>query len=142
MSWEVGRLAVHTVHAVTGILYKDGLWLVAQRPAGKPYAGYWEFPGGKIEQNEQGECALKRELHEELGIEVTSAQYLFNYRYLYPDKMVDLEVWLVSQFQGEPHGRENQVVRWVSLSEMKALNLLEGNWALIDKITPFFSRES
>jgi 8-oxo-dGTP diphosphatase len=128
------------VHAVTGILQKADQWLVAQRPIGKPYAGYWEFPGGKIEENESGESALKRELYEELGIQVISAEYLFNYRYAYPDKIVDLEIWLIKQYQGEPHGKEDQSICWLPVPKMKELNLLAGNWALIDKVTAHLSR--
>ncbi len=62
------------VHVVAGILLRGDRMLIAERPAGKPYDGYWEFPGGKIEENESAHAALARELHEELGIEVVSAQ--------------------------------------------------------------------
>ena len=122
------------VHAVAGILQKEEKLLVAERPSGKPYAGYWEFPGGKIEKNETGEQAVKRELHEELGIIVLSAQFLFTHHYVYPDKKVELEIWLVTQLQGQPHGKENQQLCWASLQEMKALNLLEGNWPILEKL--------
>lgn len=123
-----------SIHAVAGILQNANKLLVAQRPVGKPYSGYWEFPGGKVEKQEAGEQALKRELHEELGIEIISSQHLFNHTHSYPDKNVLLEVWLVSQFSGEPQSKENQELRWVTQSEMKQLQLLEGNWPILDKI--------
>lgn len=122
------------VQAVAGILQKENKILLAERPQGKPYSGFWEFPGGKIETNETGEQALIRELHEELGIEVNTAQLLFPHIYTYPDKIVHLQVWLVSQFKGEPHGKENQTLRWVTMSEMMSMKLLEGNWAILDKL--------
>jgi 8-oxo-dGTP diphosphatase len=59
--------------AVGVLVQPDGCYLLAQRPAGKPYEGYWEFPGGKLEPGESVEAALARELHEELGIEVTAS---------------------------------------------------------------------
>jgi 8-oxo-dGTP diphosphatase len=127
-----------TVHAVAGILKRNDKILVGQRPAGKPYSGYWEFPGGKMEENELGSDTLRRELHEELGIDVISSQHLFNHSYAYPDKMVHLEIWLVTQFDHEPHSKENQELRWVTLTEMTALRLLEGNWPIVDKIKDLF----
>lgn len=132
MSWQV-RLML-SIHAVSGILLQDNKILIAERPQHKPYSGYWEFPGGKIEANETGEQALIRELHEELGITVQSPQFLFDHEYAYPDRIVHLQLWLVSHFSGEVHGRENQQVRWVSFEQMTNMNLLEGNWAIVDKI--------
>lgn len=125
------------VHAVAGILQRDNKILVAERPAGKPYSGYWEFPGGKIEANESGEQALIRELQEELGIVVNRAQFLFHHEYTYPDKIVYLELWRVTQFLGEPASQENQQLRWVSASEMMNMNWLEGNWAIVDNIISY-----
>lgn len=123
-----------SVFAVAGILRRKDKILIAERPAGKPYSGFWEFPGGKIEAHESGEAALIRELHEELGIEVSSARFLFHHEYIYPDKIVHLQIWEVLAFSGEPHGKENQVLSWVSLAEMKKMRLLEGNWVILDSI--------
>ena len=124
-----------TVHVVAGLLQRDNTLLIAERPPGKPYSGYWEFPGGKIEPNEKSEHALKRELHEELGIEVISSRHLFTHHYSYPDKHVILEVWLVEEFSGEPYGKENQELRWLTHEEMLQLPMLEGNWPIIEKVT-------
>lgn len=140
MSWEA-RLgnAMNApvnpeVRAVVGILKRNGKLLVSQRPEGKPYSGYWEFPGGKIEASESSREALKRELHEELGIEVINAKLWFQHSHAYPDKTVFLEMWLVTEFNGEPHGKENQPLKWATLSEIVDLRLLEGNWPILDKI--------
>jgi 8-oxo-dGTP diphosphatase len=122
------------IQVVAGILQRENKILVAQRPSGKPYSGFWEFPGGKIEQNETGEHALRRELHEELGIEVNAATLLFHHEYTYPDKTVHLQVWHIIHFSGEPQSKENQALQWVTFSEMSKLNLLEGNWPIVDKL--------
>lgn len=122
------------MRAVVGILQRDDRLLVGQRPAGKPYSGYWEFPGGKIEVNESAYAALKRELHEELGIEVMTAKLLFEHAHTYPDKQVYLEIWRVDAFSGEPESRENQLLRWATIDEIKELKILEGNWPIIEKI--------
>jgi len=122
------------IQVVAGILQRENRILIAQRPPGKPYSGFWEFPGGKIEQNESGEHALRRELYEELGIEVSNAKLLFHHEYTYPDKMVHLQVWYVLHFSGEPHSKENQALNWVTFAEMGQLNLLEGNGSIVDKL--------
>lgn len=122
------------IRAVVGILQRGDKVLIGQRPLGKPYSGYWEFPGGKIEANESGSEALKRELHEELGIEVISAKPWFEHTHSYPDRAVFLEMWLVEEFSGEPHGKENQMLRWTTLSEISALRVLEGNWLIIKRL--------
>lgn len=126
------------IRVAVGILKRNGMVLVAERPVDKPYAGYWEFPGGKIEPKETGEQALKRELHEELGITVISAHPWFEHIHHYPDKSVQLEMWLVANFNGEPHGKEQQQLRWVTFSEMGELRLLEGNLPIMSRIEQLF----
>ena len=123
------------IRVVVGILMNpQNKVLIAKRPAHKPYPGLWEFPGGKIEPDESGEAALKRELQEELGIEVIGARNIVSHQHVYPDKTVFLEVWLISMFSGEPQGLEGQALRWVNASEIKDLRLLEGNWAILERI--------
>ena len=96
-----------------GILQRpDGQVLFAQRPAGKPYAGYWEFPGGKIEAGESADAALVRELHEELGIVVTEAAPWITQRHDYPHAWVELRFFVVTGWEGEVHPQEGQQVAW------------------------------
>ncbi|TAK75632.1 MAG: NUDIX domain-containing protein [Gammaproteobacteria bacterium] len=114
------------IRAVVGVLKREGKLLVAERPQGKSYSGYWEFPGGKIEADETGEAALVRELQEELGIDVILAKHWLDYTYSYPDKTVALEIWRVDDFTGEPHGKENQQLLWVTYAELLSLHLLDG----------------
>lgn len=126
------------IRVAVGILQQDNKVLVAERPKGKPYDGYWEFPGGKIETNESGIDALKRELNEELGIQVKQANFWFDHTHTYPDKTVFLEMWQVTEFLGKPISKENQTLRWVTFPEILNLRLLEGNWPIIEKIKLLF----
>ena len=108
-----------SIHVVAGVLRdRLGRVLVAQRPDGKHLAGYWEFPGGKSEPNEAPIDALRRELHEEIGITIESARPLIAVPYDYPDKRIVLDVWIVDAYSGTPHCRENQALRWVAPDEL------------------------
>lgn len=90
----------------------DGCILLGQRPAGKVYAGYWEFPGGKIEPGESPQAALGRELHEELGIDVELAYPWLTRDYDYEHAAVRLRFFRVVRWCGTLHGRENQRFSW------------------------------
>ncbi|HAA46240.1 MAG: hypothetical protein XD36_0159 [Halomonas sp. 54_146] len=92
--------------------------LIARRPSNVDHGGLWEFPGGKLAPYETGLEGLKRELHEELGIEIVCAQPLIRVHHEYPDKHILLDVWQVHEFAGEPFGREGQAVRWVPMGEL------------------------
>ncbi|WP_192036616.1 Nudix family hydrolase [Halomonas sp. YLGW01] len=92
--------------------------LIARRPSNVDQGGLWEFPGGKLAPYETGFEALKRELHEELGVEIHRAQPLIRVHHEYPDKHILLDVWQVHAFAGEPFGREGQAVRWVAKDEL------------------------
>jgi mutator protein MutT len=90
----------------------DGSFLMASRPAGKVYAGWWEFPGGKVEAGETARQALDRELREELGIEVEQAWPWLNRTYNYPHADVMLRFFRVTRWRGEPHPHEGQSFAW------------------------------
>lgn len=90
----------------------DGRFLLAQRPAGKVYAGYWEFPGGKIEAGETAETALNRELVEELGVEVVESLPWITRVHVYPHGTVRLNFRRVIAWKGEPHPHEGQSLAW------------------------------
>ncbi len=95
------------------ILRPDGQLLLAQRPSDKPWAGWWELPGGKIEAGESTLQALARELDEELGIRVTDASPWVTYTHEYPKNIVELAFCRVYGWTGTPTGRENQELAWV-----------------------------
>jgi len=95
------------------ILRDDGQLLLGQRPDDKPWPGWWELPGGKIEPGETVLQALARELHEEIGIRVTQAWPWVTYVHHYPKSTVRLTFCQVTAWEGEPRGLENQQLRWV-----------------------------
>ncbi|MGB6008678.1 Nudix family hydrolase [Castellaniella sp.] len=95
------------------ILDSRGRLLLGQRPEGKAWPGWWEFPGGKIEAGETVEQALVRELDEELGIRATRVYPWVVHVHEYPKSIVELAFCQVTAWEGEPHGRENQALDWV-----------------------------
>ena len=102
-----------TVEVAAAVIERpDGSILLAQRPAGKVYAGWWEFPGGKVEAGEPAAHALVRELHEELGIDVRTAYPWLTRMHVYEHATVRLNFFRVVEWHGEPHGREAQAFVW------------------------------
>ena len=120
------------IHVVAGALFDNqGRVLIAQRPPGKHMAGGWEFPGGKLEPDEQAIAGLKRELREELGVEVIDAEPLIAYEHGYTDRRVLLDLWLVSLYTGEASSVEGQPLQWVTLDELETVGLLEADLPMI-----------
>ena len=103
--------------AVGVLLRPDGTVLLGNRPADKPWPGWWELPGGKLEPGETVLQALGRELHEELGIEVTVSERWVTYVHEYPTTTVRLAFCRVTGWRGEPKGLEGQELRWVDLRQ-------------------------
>jgi 8-oxo-dGTP diphosphatase len=101
--------------------------LIAQRPHGKHMAGRWEFPGGKVAAAETEPQALVRELREELGITVTACRPFMRLSHEYDDRVVELSMWLVDIFSGEPIGLDGQQLKWVALEGLGAEDILEAD---------------
>ena len=113
------------------IVGPDGHILMAQRPRGKVYEGYWEFPGGKIEPSETAQAALARELYEELGITVESAYPWITRYYTYEHASVALHFFRVVRFRGELHAREAQAFRWQNLNAIDVEPILPANGPIL-----------
>ena len=110
------------IHVVAGVLYDASRRvLVAERPAGKHLAGFWEFPGGKSDPGEAPLDALRRELAEEIGIRVESAEPLISVPWTYPEKRIVLDAWIVTAHAGDVHAREGQALRWVDAATLATL---------------------
>jgi 8-oxo-dGTP diphosphatase len=113
--------------AAAVLLRADGSFLLAQRPSGKVYGGYWEFPGGKLEPGEPPAKALARELHEELGLEIANATPWITRVYTYPHGTVRLHFFRVHRWSGEPHGREGQAFAWQRVEAITVAPMLPAN---------------
>ncbi len=120
--------------AAAAIFNRRGEVLLALRPAHKHQGGLWEFPGGKVEAGEHVLEALKRELHEELGITITRARPLIRIPHHYPDKFVLLDVWRVDEFLGEPHSREGQRIKWVAQDKLSQRDYPAANLPIVNAV--------
>ena len=107
----------HVTEVAVGVLIRpsDSAFLLTSRPSGKPYAGYWEFPGGKLEEGETVFEALRRELHEELGIHVDEATAWKQEMFDYPHALVRLHFCKVTQWTSDIEMREDQDYCWCQL---------------------------
>ncbi len=124
---------MHSVHvAVALIKNTENEMLVSLRPEHVHQGGLWEFPGGKVEANETVLSALKREVTEELGLEVLNAQPYKTIRYAYTDKNVLLDIWLVTSFSGDAHGREGQEIKWQPIDKLHELQFPAANRGIVN----------
>lgn len=124
------------VHVAAGVIKRpNGTFLLASRPEGKPMAGYWEFPGGKIEAGESAVEALQRELHEELGITVQQALPWVTQNFDYTHARVRLHFFQVEQWQGEVQAHEGQQMAWVSPAQHVVEPVLPANAAILRWLT-------
>lgn len=120
------------LHVVAGALFDaSGRVLIAQRPAGKHMAGGWEFPGGKLEPDEDRFEGLRRELREELGVETLRASPLISYEHRYAERTVLLDLWIIEAYEGEARPLDAPALKWVSLAELDAVGLLEADRPMI-----------
>jgi len=123
------------VHVVAGALYDaQGRVLIAERPPGKHLAGRWEFPGGKIEPGESEAQALARELREELGIEVSAAHPELTLKHDYAEKRVQVSMWIVDRYAGEPRGLDGQKLKWVVPAQLQDEDVLEADKPFIEAL--------
>jgi len=124
-----------SVHvAVAVIRNKAGQIFISVRPDNVHQGGLWEFPGGKVEYGETVEQALKREILEEVGIEVQNCLPLIKIPFQYPDKRVLLDVWQVSGYLGHAHGREGQEYRWVNPDELTRYTFPAANRPIVSSV--------
>ncbi len=126
-SEKIGSVPSFVEVAAAVIERTDGAFLLAQRPAGKVYAGWWEFPGGKVDPGESAHAALVRELHEELAIDVTRAYPWITREYAYPHATVRLNFFRVTRWSGDPHPKEDQRICWQRIDQPIVEPMLPAN---------------
>ena len=112
----------------------QGRVLINQRRRGTHRAGEWEFPGGKRRGGETPFEALCRELAEELGIDVLEAEPFLQLSHDYGDRLVELDIWRVRRYRGEPRAREGQPLRWVMPLELSRVALLPADRPIVDAL--------
>ena len=126
------------IDVAVGVVFKEHNnqrhFFICKRNAQQHQGNKWEFPGGKVDSGESPIQALKRELHEEIDIQVNNAEPLLEIPFEYPDKRVCLHVFLVSDFLGVAKGAEGQISAWVLDSELKNHSFPDANVAIIDAL--------
>jgi 8-oxo-dGTP diphosphatase len=124
--------AQNPIHVLVGLISDaDGRWLINSRPPGTDMEGFWEFPGGKSVAGEERFSALRRELNEELGIEVLQAEPLIELVHDYPHKRVRLDAWRVLSYRGAIGAREGQLLRWVAAEQLTDAGLLPADRPIV-----------
>ncbi|KIP77788.1 MULTISPECIES: 8-oxo-dGTP diphosphatase MutT [Vibrio harveyi group] len=129
------------IHIVAAIIFNEdrSQIFITKRPDDKHKGGFWEFPGGKVEQNETVEQAMIRELEEEIGITVTEQALFEHLEYDYPDKSLKFDFMTVSQFNNQPYGREGQEGRWVDIIALPNYAFPEANVPILERVVKEFS---
>lgn len=123
------------IDVAAGVLTDErGRVLIAQRPPGKHQAGWWEFPGGKIDAGETPYEGLVRELREELGIEVRAADTFITCTHEYPERIVTLHVFRVSTWSGRPSAVEGQALRWEQVAALMDVGLLPADRPIVSAL--------
>lgn len=126
------RVAIHVVAAA--LFDASGRVLIAERPTGKHMAGRWEFPGGKVAAGETEWVALGRELEEELGVQLQTAWFALRLRHDYTDRRVELSMWIVERYRGEPRGLDGQRLKWVAPAQLQAEDILEADRPFVEAL--------
>lgn len=129
---------VPQIEVAAGVVYNDeGAFLLSSRPQGKPYAGYWEFAGGKLEAGEDGLAALRREFAEELGMVIRRATPWLARVHVYEHAVVRLRFWRVAagDWQGGPRAREGQEFIWCQANALPDVAMLPANAPILKALT-------
>ncbi|MFZ3409585.1 8-oxo-dGTP diphosphatase MutT [Vibrio chagasii] len=129
------------IHIVAGIIFNQdkSQVFITKRPDDKHKGGFWEFPGGKVEEGETIEQAMTRELDEEIGIKVTEQALFEHLEFDYTDKSLKFDFILVTDFEEQPYGKEGQQGEWVSLESLSQYAFPEANVPILERVVKEFS---
>jgi len=108
--------------------------LIAERTGDHAFAGLWEFPGGKLAEGEESIAALRRELHEELGIEILEPTFFMSLQHDYADRSVAIDFYLIDRWRETPEGRDGQAIKWLRPDELSEDMLLPADGPVIEAL--------
>ncbi|WP_298941857.1 8-oxo-dGTP diphosphatase MutT [uncultured Psychromonas sp.] len=108
--------------------------LISRRQKGQHLAGKWEFPGGKVEQNEALEVAMLRELKEEVGLTATKYSLFDSLNFQYDDVDLSLHFYLVTEYEGQATSLEGQQIKWITAAELTQYDFPKANLTVINKL--------
>jgi 8-oxo-dGTP diphosphatase len=117
-----------------GIILRQQEILICQRHRSDPYGLQWEFPGGKVRDGEELRTSLRRELEEELGIDVEVGQEVYRLRHRYPDRYVEVVFFVVRSYRGEPVNRVFEAIEWAPRANLIQYNFLEADRSLVKRL--------
>ena len=122
------------VQVTAGLIWRDGKVLITRRPKGRHLAGFWEFPGGKQEENETLRGCLEREIKEELGIEIRAEKKLLSIQHEYETKCITLHMFHCSDLKGRPVAQEGQEAKWVRPEDLPSYKFPPPDLKVIDML--------
>lgn len=130
------------IHIVAGIIFNQdkSQVFITKRPDDKHKGGFWEFPGGKVEQGETIQQAMVRELEEEIGITTTEQQLFEHLEFDYSDKALKFDFITVTQFEGQPYGKEGQQGEWVDIKQLADYAFPEANVPILERVVKEFAQ--
>ena len=130
-------MKIKQIKVVAGLILQNNKLLICQRPNFKDHPLKWEFPGGKIKNDETNEEALIREINEELSINIINYEELFSYNFNYKDfnKKVFIYFYLVNNFSGKVLNNFHKELKWIEIKDIREYDFLEGDLKIIDHIS-------
>ena len=130
-------MKIEQIKVVAGLILQNNKLLICQRPNFKDHPLKWEFPGGKIKNDETNEEALIREINEELSIKVINCDELISYNFNYKDlnKRVFIYFYLVNNFSGKVINNFHKELKWIEIKDIREYDFLEGDLKIIDHIS-------
>ena len=130
-------MKIEQIKVVAGLILQNNKLLICQRPNFKDHPLKWEFPGGKIKNDETNEEALIREINEELSINIINCEELISYNFDYKDlnKRVFIYFYLVNNFSGKVLNNFHKELKWIEIKDIREYDFLEGDLKIIDHIS-------